>query len=325
MTALLDEWVNRSGMVIDAMAHFDLPARLELDYSLPSLRAVVAAAREHFTDPAEALDTAEQPFVEGLVAYVGECLLRVGRGRWGWDDALGFAARGHPRLTDARLLGLVSSHRWVFDDVDVAGVPVVDAGPALDVAPASPLHLLLAELGNGPGTVAAEYERWERAAATHAAGDPSWTEPSAPILTAGFPRLPRSPELDAWLDQRRHAFPRWAQTYGGGWDFTADTIDALAELVFRVTPTVDALLDPANADFAEGAGWYLGEALRLAYPSRWAFRAYLREPGDPLAVCFTVQTTDDRDFTGPLIRLKLALTRRDPRRLRTGYDAWAAG
>lgn len=50
----------------------------------------------------------------------------------------------------------------------------------------------------------------------------------------------------------------------------------------------------------------------LRWLERWAFREYLREPGDPVAVCFTVQTTDDSDFTGPLIRLMLALQRREP-------------
>lgn len=49
---------------------------------------------ERFDAVAEVLYVDEQPPVEGVVAYVGECLLRVARGDWAWDDA--------PRVRRAR-------------------------------------------------------------------------------------------------------------------------------------------------------------------------------------------------------------------------------
>jgi hypothetical protein len=73
---VIDEWVNRSGIAIDLMGHFDFGDALDLDYSAVSLRALAAAMTEHFADPAEVLNADQQPLVEGVVAYLGECLLR---------------------------------------------------------------------------------------------------------------------------------------------------------------------------------------------------------------------------------------------------------
>jgi hypothetical protein len=49
----------------------------------------------------------------------------------------------------------------------------------------------------------------------------------------------------------------------------------------------------------------------------------LQGVGDPLPVCFTVQTKDNRDFTGPFVRISNMLKYDDPGRLRRGYDQWA--
>lgn len=327
MSGLIDEWVNRSGLAIDMMAHFDFGDALEFDHSVGSLRELASAVTEHFVDPAEALYADEQPLVEGVVAYVGDCLLRLARGSWDWDDAPGFAERGRPALADANLIGRLAEHRWRFDDdVETTGIPLLHPNPALDLEAVSPLHLLLAQLDHpgDPGPFVATFDRWQQAVTAHAAAHPEWEQVTEPILTDGMPIMPPSPILDDWLAQQRRDFPQWASTYGGTWDYTPDTVDALGALVFRTTPTVEAFEDPANAYFAEGGAWYFGEVLCRVGPARWMYRAHTQKPGDPRAVAFTVQTNDNGDFTTPFMRIANMLHHDDPGRLRRGYDQWAA-
>jgi hypothetical protein len=321
---LIDEWVNQSGIAIDLMAHFDFGDALKLDYSVDSLGTVASAVSAHFADPAEVLDADQQPLVEGVVAYVGECLLRSARGHWEWDGRPGFAERGRPALASTDLVARLDGYRWRFDDVESAGVPLVHADAALSLEPISPLHLLLAQLSDESPSLVDVFEQWRRAVAAHSVAHPEWVTVTEPTLTDGMPIMPDSPILDDWLARQRADFPRWASTYGGTWDYTPDTVDALAALVFRITPTVEAFLDPANAEFAEGASWYFGEMLCRADPARWMYRGHQRKPGDPLLNCFTVQTNDNGDFTTPFMRIQNMLNHQDPGRLRRGYDQWAA-
>jgi hypothetical protein len=327
MAGLTDEWVNRSGLAIEFMAQFDLGDAVVLNYSAESLRGLGAVTAQRFTGPAEVLAADNQPQVEGVVAYVGECLARASRGAWHWDESPGFTERYQPAPTDPDLAARLSRHRWRFEDIEATGVPVVRADAVLGLDPVSPLHLLLAQLewpgpaGDGPW--AATLDHWQRAVSAYTADHPQWAAITAPTLTDGMPIMPPSPVLDAWLEERSRDFPRWANTYDGTWDFSPQTVDALSALVFRVTPTVEAFEDPVNADFSETASWYFGELLCRAYPSRWMYRDHWREPGDPLAVCFTVQTNDNRDFTTPFGRISNALRRKEPARLRAAYDVWA--
>lgn len=229
-------------------------------------------------------------------------------------------------MTDAQLISRLAEHRWRFDDADVAGVPVVSADAALDLPAVSPLHLLLAQVRQQPtgdGLLVATLRHWQQLVGTYVAEHPQRLAVNAPTLTDGMPIMPPSPVLDAWLDEQRRAFPVWTEKYGGTWDYTAGTVDALAALVFRITPTVQAFEDPANTAFTETASWYFGEMLCRAYPSRWMYRAHTRETADPRAVCFTVQANDNRDFTTPYRRLRNMLRHSDPGRLRAGYYQWA--
>jgi hypothetical protein len=327
MAGVIDEWVNRSRLVIDFMAHFDLGDALDLDYSVESLRGLATALPEYFADPAEALYLDEQPRVEGVVAYVGECLLRLTRGDWDWDDTPAFAERGRPSLATDDLVARLEGYRWRFEDVEAHGVPLVHAAAALGLEAISPLHLLLAQLGHQPpaeaGPLVSTFEQWQRKVAAHSASHPEWATVLVPTLTDGMPIMPASPVLDQWLAQQARDFPRWVSTYGGTWDYTPQTVDNLAALVYRATPTLEAFEDPANADFAEGASWYFGEMLCRADPARWMYRAHQRKPGDPRAVCFTIQTNDNGDFTTPFMRIANMLVHDDPGRLRRGYDQWA--
>ena len=326
MAGVIDEWVNRSGIAIDLMGHFDFGDALDLDYSADSLRALAAAVTEHFADPAEVLNADQQPLVEGVVAYLGECLLRSARGHWDWDDTPGFADRGRPALASTDVVARLDGYRWRFDDVEAAGVPVVFPNAALSLEAVSPLHVLLAQLAEPaePGPIVTTFEHWQQQVNDHGAAHPEWVTVTEPTLTDGMPIMPPSPILDGWLARQRRDFPEWASTYGGSWDYTPDTVDALAALVFRTTPNVEAFEDPVNAYFAEGASWYFGEMLCRADPARWMYRGHQRKPGDPLLNCFTVQTNDNGDFTTPFMRIGNMLVHDDPGRLRRGYDEWAA-
>ncbi|EHB48632.1 hypothetical protein MycrhDRAFT_5473 [Mycolicibacterium rhodesiae JS60] len=325
MTQVVDEWVNRSGMAIDMMAHFDFGDALNLNYSLDSLRELAIGMAEHFADPAEALYADQQPLVEGVVAYVGECLVRLARGYWDWDDVPDVAERGQPALADPDLITRLDTHRWRFDDLEAPGVPIVCAHAALDLAPISPLHLLLAQLTRlsaEPGPIVPTAERWQAKVHAHSVAHPEWIAVTVPTLTDGMPIMPPSPLLDGWLARQRRDFPDWASTYGGTYDYSPDTLNALGELIFRHTPSEAAFEDPANAHFAEGATWDVGEMMCRADPARWMYRAHQRGPDDPLLVCFTIQTNDNGDFTTPFWRILNMLKYGDPGRLRSGYDAW---
>lgn len=94
--------------------------------------------------------------------------------------------------------------------------------------------------------------------------------------------------------------------------------------MLRRTPTLDALADPANADFVEGASWYTGEALRGVKGGRWLYR-----DGDP-----EVNPFDGHPFVeqeGPFANsavpyraLRVLIKRGDPRHLRKRYDDFSA-
>src|ERR1700761_2869572 len=112
----LDWGLDGINLLIDMMGDVDLGGAIALDYSVASLSALEAAARERLADPAEALYDDEQSFTAGAVAYLGEALMRVGGGRWAWAaEAPAGAEVGDPLLRQ-RLF----EHRW---RIDSAGEP----------------------------------------------------------------------------------------------------------------------------------------------------------------------------------------------------------
>ncbi|MEU0497961.1 hypothetical protein [Mycobacterium sp. NPDC006124] len=325
MAGVADEWLNRLDLAIEFMAQLDFAGALTLDYTAASLTALTTGLAERVSGPLALLDDSLQPLLQGAVAYAGECFIRLSRGHWVWEDTLDDAPRMGP--TDPDVWARVRQYRWRFEEISARGAPVVCADPALGLDPVSPLHLVMEQMasrGDDPGALVRAFADWSEAISAHAAAQPEWTVVTEPTLSAGgMVILPPSPVLDEWLVRRREHFPHWAASYPGPWDFSSETVEALSELVFRLTPTVDAFEDPVNAEFSETASWYYGEVLCRAYPSRWAFREYLHTPGDSLAVCFTVQTNDNLDYTSPYVRLAIALKRQDRGRLRSGYDRWA--
>lgn len=318
----LEWWLDRINLLIDMMGDVDLDGEIELDYSAASLSALEDAARDRLADPAEALYDDEQAFTAGAVGYLGEALMRVGGGRWEWVAETPADAGVADRLLRQRL----SEHRWRIDSAgepDAGGFPVIRPDPATGLEVLSPTHLLLEAIATDEAAVlAAVYQRWEQAANVHAAAHPGWS-PDKEITLADrvFSVPPPSAILDDWLARQQHRFRDWAASTGENLDFSPESIDRLTARVAEVTPTVAALRDPANADFVEGAAYYLGEMLRHATPCRWVYREF-RDPGDPITANFEIQKDSNTDFTGPYHLLQNMLEHRDTADTRDFYHRW---
>ena len=295
---------------------------LQLDYSIESLRAVESVTRTLFDEPEHVLHAEERPVVQALTAYVGLSLIHLTGGRWEWDDEPGFAQRAHPALTDASLAESVASQNWAWPDAEHAavGIPIAVPGDGLGLEPVSPLHLLLATVadrpGNDSGPLARIYSTWQAKATT---------PPKRGVVGIDIFDTPTaSTELDAWLTARRQEFAGWASRYPETWDYSPESIDALTELTFKLTPTTDEFNDPANADFVEGASWYLGEVLLRTVPARWVHRPHMAaRDGAPAVAGYQVQRNDDSDTASPfrLLRLSIATKEHEARGL---LDEWVS-
>lgn len=189
----------------------------------------------------------------------------------------------------------------------------------------SPTNLLLNVLARDTAVLPVVHQRWQQAVKAHAATNPDWSPVKERTLADGlFNAPPPSTVLDQWLACQEKRFSEWAATNGGSWDYTPGSIDRLTELVLRNTPTVAAIRDPGNADFVDGACYYLGEMLRRGCPSRWVYREF-RDEGDPITANFQLQLDDDAGFTGPFHVLSFMLERGDLGRPRAYYDEWVGG
>ncbi|RAU91571.1 hypothetical protein DQP58_20360 [Mycobacterium colombiense] len=318
----LDWWLDRINLLIDMTGDVDLGGAVVLDYSEASLSALETAARHRLADPAEALDDEHQSFTAGVVAYLGEALMRVGGGRWDWvaEPPEGVA------VGDSGLRRRLSEHRWRIDSAgepDATGFPIVRPDSESGLEALSPTHLLLQALADESGVLVPVYGRWKQVVQDYAEAHPGWSPVKERTLADGlFNAPPPSTVLDDWLAHQEQHFADWAARNGGNWDYSPDSINRLTELVSRKTPTVAALRDPANGEFVEGACYYLGEILRRGCPSRWVYREF-RDEGDPITANFQLQLNDDAGFTGPFHLLSFMLERGDLGRPRAYYDEWA--
>jgi hypothetical protein len=317
----LDWWLDWINVLID-MARDTYLAEMELDYSETSLEAVEDAVRHRYRDPTQPLS--DDHFVAGVVAYLGETLLRVAGGAWEWTaDAT--EASFDCLLRDPGLLLSAATHRWHVmsnDEPDAVGLPIVRPDPGTGLPEVSPVHLLLDALESADGGVwVSTYQRWRRAVGERAAAEPGWSPTKQHTLADGFSSPPPSAVLDKWLIRQHRGFPEWAARYGGDWDYTPESVDRLTALVGRITPTSADFQDPAHADFVDGASYYLGEMLRRGYPSRWVYREF-RDEGDPITANFELQLADNSGFTSPYLLLRGMLERGDPGATRAYYDQW---
>ncbi|MBL1080099.1 hypothetical protein JK358_37455 [Nocardia sp. 2] len=132
--------------------------------------------------------------------------------------------------------------------------------------------------------------------------------------------------LRNWLCTRRAEFANWTATYGEGitWDYSPESLEALGYLVLRRVPTIDALADPANTEFVEGASWYVGEALCRVRGGRWVYREGDSEVNPYDGYPFVEQDGPGSASAVPFRQLRILIKRGDPGHLRTRYDDFSA-
>lgn len=104
---------------------------------------------------------------------------------------------------------------------------------------------------------------------------------SDPIDDEADPR--RHPELASWLAERADAFEEWAQATGTPerWDFSAESLAALEDLVRRTFTDEEGFLSARSEPFVQGAVWYVGEILRRHKGAMWAFDPWSPDSDDP--------------------------------------------
>ncbi|MEU9124523.1 hypothetical protein AB0C96_32530 [Streptomyces sp. NPDC048506] len=230
-----------------------------LDYSagsLDELEARLLARHDSIQDPEEWAES-----VERATAYLGEVLLGVAGGAWGWNA----------RPVD-----------------DLPGQPVVRPDPELQLSPVAPRLLICYALRVRTGTAfAGEVARLRRAVAARQREVPGWepVKDPTPHVDPTAP-LPEDPVLTAWLDERETAHPDWAEdALDGAWrrSFHPDTLGRLEAAVRQRFATAAEFDAAQDEPFVQGACWYLGEVIRRNRGAVWQYIPFDpdAEPGAP--------------------------------------------
>ncbi|WP_057241068.1 MULTISPECIES: hypothetical protein [unclassified Kitasatospora] len=248
---LLERWIGDLPHQLLLLEQVLLPGAITFDYSPGSLDALERQLLERHD--------AEQhrELTEAATAYLGEVLLGVAGGAWGW----------HTRPVGER-----------------PGQPVVRPDQELELSPVAPMLLISYALRVRTGTAfAEEVERLRQAVAERRHEVPGWepVKEHTPGVDPGVP-LPEHPALTAWLAERREALSAWAgDAFGGAWRWNLhpETLDWL-ETVLRQRFATAQEFDAAREEpFVQGAGWYLGEVIRR---NRGAVWQYVPAPGSSL-------------------------------------------
>lgn len=220
---------------------------VDLDFTVESLRVVERAALERFDADAAESGLPDWSLVEAVATYLGETLMRLAGGAWGWQSD------GAPDGPDG-------------------GQPVVGADPTLGLPSVLPLQAVMAAVEVGDGErFATLYRMWEQAVARVAGARPGWTPSKEPTMADSPPT--DAARLDGWLAEREAGFGAWAARYGPdvAWDFSLESLTGLEEILRREFSSEEALHDPANRDFREAAAWYLGEVWRRSMGGHWVY------------------------------------------------------
>ncbi|MBT2510789.1 hypothetical protein J7I98_34205 [Streptomyces sp. ISL-98] len=256
---LLQKWIGDLPYQLLLLEKVLLTDDFPFDYSPKSLDALEARLLQRY-------ESAQVPekrteFVESAMAYLGEILLGIAGGAWGWNT----------RPVD-----------------DLPGQPVVWPDPELELSPVAPMLLISYALRVRTGTAfAEEIERLRQAVAARQHAVPGWepvkehtprVDPSAP--------LPQDPVLTAWLAERRKALSVWAEDAFDGawrWNFHPDTLDWLEVVVRRRFATVEEFDASRDEPFVQGACWYMGEVIRRNKGAVWQYIPFDpdAEPGAP--------------------------------------------
>ncbi|WP_327158715.1 hypothetical protein [Streptomyces tubercidicus] len=256
---LLEKWIDELPYQLLLLARVHLPEDFPFDHGPGSLDALEARLLE---DDDSVQGSAKQTeLMASAMAYLGEVLLGVAGGEWGW----------HARPVDG-----------------FPGQPVVCPDPELELSPVAPMLLISYARRVRTGTAfAEELVRLRAAVAVRQEEIPGW-QPVKDHRPHVDPRAvqPEEPVLSAWLAERREAHPAWAQDAFDGawrWNFHPGTLDWLEAVVKRRFATVEEFDAARDEPFVQGACWYLGEVIRRNKGAVWQYVPYApaAEPGAP--------------------------------------------
>ncbi|WP_145787086.1 hypothetical protein [Kitasatospora atroaurantiaca] len=254
---LLQQWIGDLPYQLLLLEKVLRPADVPFDYSAKSLDALEARLLEQYDSAPEE----RTEFVESAMAYLGEVLLGIAGGAWGWNT---------------RPVG------------DLPGQPVVWPDAELELSPVAPMLLISYALRVRTGSAfAEEIERLRQAVTARQHAVPGWepVKEHTPHVDPGV-RLPEDPALTAWLAERREALPAWAADAFEGawrWNFHPDTLDWLEAVMRRRFATVEEFDASRDEPFVQGACWYMGEVIRRNKGAVWQYIPFDpdAEPGAP--------------------------------------------
>lgn len=287
----LGDWIDNIGLNLLDVESLEGEEDFTLDFTGASLEKLEQALLSHFGEPLDLDDPEREDLANGAAGYLGEVLMRLAGGSWGW--------RG--------------------------GEPFARADKAIGLPPAYPLRLLAQAVESQSERVFSDvYAAWAEAVARHRATNPQWAAKKKP--TPGVDPFEMDPKdaayIAAWTAERREAFPRWESTYGTGttWDFGPESLDGLENILLRIATTPEDLHDPARRGFVEGAVWYLGEVIRRIRGGTWEYRTQDPEnpniyAGDP----YVHPTGRDSELVMPIVLLGCSVEDRVPGTLRADY------
>ncbi|MDX3310078.1 hypothetical protein P1S61_13465 [Streptomyces sp. ME08-AFT2] len=238
-------WISEIPETLRELRGDILDEDFPFDFGTASLAGLEAHLLAEYRSADEKPDLDFRP-TRCAAVYLGEVLLDVAGGRWGWQ----------PR-------GATGSS---------AGRPVVHPDPALGLAPVSPLALVARAVRTRTGSVfTEEAARLAEAVAGLRRREPDWApavvpRPGQADRTAGADH----PELLRWLAVRSREFARWANDAGPAgddgrhWDFSPASLDVLETVLRERFDGGAGLLGAKSGAFVQGAVWYLGEVVRRA-------------------------------------------------------------
>lgn len=256
MEERLEEWRETLHLVFMRLREVELPADFPFDCSAESLDRLETILLDRF--PSGNPPPADTGFVDSVMGYLGEALMRIAGGHWDWD--------GDPAS-------------------DTYDLPLACLDEALRLPPISPLRLVIEALRARTGRVFSRAHAELRTAVTDRQKQhPTWEptkEHTLGVDVIDARHLPQHEWLVRWLAEREAAFDKWAADTGvdpDTWDFSTDSYDALEALVRQRLPTVDDFNKPEHQDFVQGAVWYLGEIPRRNC-NNVVWRYHSAEPG----------------------------------------------
>ncbi|QEV50690.1 hypothetical protein CP981_02520 [Streptomyces platensis] len=256
---LLQKWSDELPYQILLLERLLLPEDFPFDYGPLSLDALEAHLLEQENSGEENEKWAE--LVESATAYLGEVLLGVAGGAWGWNT----------RPVDGR-----------------PGQPVICPDPELELSPVAPMLLISYALRVRTGNAfAEEMARLRQTVTARQQAIPGW-QPVKEYTPLVDPRVarPEEPALSAWLAERSAGLSAWVKdAFDGAWRWnyhpgTLDWLEAVVKQRFATATEFDAARDEP---FVQGACWYLGEVIRRNKGAVWQYIPFDpdAEPGAP--------------------------------------------